>query len=762
MKRKLSEPRSGILTLKYQPEGGDIGENPPRFSWLPANRKNGEYVLQVARDVDFCDIVYVYKNIKRNFFAPDVCFDAGEYFWRYTLEGGEHEYSSVRKFVVTDELIKSPFPSEKDRFANVSTAHPRLWLDSEGIKKFQSELAKNPSHCKFDTFVEKTVLRYADAPFVSQPLPYPGGVRETNHWRASWVSCQEAFNHIRYVGIAGVILQNDTWIAKAKDSLLQATRWDIHGTTSRNYNDECGFKMAIMLAWGYDWLYHYLTEEERAEVRANLEERTAEIVHHAFVESKIHYSLYDSHAVRSVSMCVVPCTIALFGDSERAEGWLSEAVDYYNVLFAPWGGKEGGWSEGPFYWTAAMAFLLDSAGLLKNFTGIDILLRPFMQNTADFPIYCASHDMTARCSFSDHCALEAPPLLKAGFNAREFGVRNGDGVAEWYYQKLAEKGDFDTRAFYSAGWWDFYFCEMVALSNYGKIEATPPTNGRIVKWFKDIGWVALHKDMADEENHIALLTKSSKYGSVSHANPDQNAITLFAFGEALLCETGYYIGFNCSFHRDWRCHTRAHNAIEINEQSQYENLDKTKQLSAVGEILSVEETENYVHIVQDATKAYLHNVPTLEKYTREIYFVDDEYFVIVDDVTLSEDGDVSYYLHSLFPSELKGESVVFAGEKAKAKCEIVLSTAGVESMRVTDEFEGVKESEWQGKEKHHHFQMKTRKGKKHIIVSVICPSKVDEYKEIGTIKDDQGHDIFLYFVNDGKTFPLVIDGDKRY
>lgn len=759
--RKLSEPKSGILTLKYLPDNTEVTENPPRFSWMPCNRENGPYTIEISNHEDFKNIVYRCEAIPQNYFAPDVALAEGKYFWRFTITGGEFDYSSVRTFEITAGIPKTPVGNKNIRLNNMNMAHPRLWLTADTLKNFRKELAKDPSYCKFDVFIEKTAKRYIDHPIPAEPLPYPSGKREILHWRASYSTCQEMFNYIRFVSIAGVVTENEDWIKQAVAATLAAARWDKDGTTSRHYNDECGFRMAGMLAWGFDWLYNYMTEEERSEVKDVLVYRTTDVEHHAFVSSKIHYSLYDSHAVRSIPSVMVPCALALHGEHEKATDWLHRTINYLNVLYTPWGGKDGGWSEGSMYWTTGMAFMLEGVNLLKNATGIDILKRPFFQHTADFPIYCNAHD-TYRASFCDQSSLGNKAILKTGFNARDLAGATGNGVAQWYFEQIAKRESYDDPSFFNVGWWDFYFNETFYLSNYGNIKATPPKSGRNCKWFKDVGWVALHANMDDEANHICLLTKSSPYGSVSHSHGDQNAITLTAFGDTLLAETGYYIGFFASMHKDWRKQSRAHNLITINGKSQYAGFDKTVQLAAVGVVESMTEHENYVHVVEDATAGYLPNVPTLKSYKREIYFIDNEYFVIVDSVELTEPGYVGFHLHSMFEPEIDGERVTFTGPNAKLDAEVVLATAGVKDYYKTDDFEGVDEKEYADLGKQWHYNMSTREAKNHVIVTCLTPSKTAEYKEIGTIKDDQGHDIFLYFTNDGKTFPLVIDGNKRY
>ena len=76
--------------------------------------------------------------------------------------------------------------------------------------------------------------------------------------------------------------------ALAKEWLLEAASWDLMGVTSRAYTDEWAYRVCNTLAWGYDWLYNEMSDDERAMVRASLLVRTRDIAEHAILNAKIH------------------------------------------------------------------------------------------------------------------------------------------------------------------------------------------------------------------------------------------------------------------------------------------------------------------------------------------------------------------------------------------------------------------------------------------------------------------------------------------
>lgn len=761
--KKLFEPECGILTVKYLPDGGVSSENPPRFSWIPSNTENRWYVLNISKEKNFSeDSTLVYKDLPYNFFVPDKYLDNGDYYWRYGLvtENGI-AYSRVREFSIDDTSVKSCIKYYKNRFEDVDLSHPRLWMNNDKIIKFRESLKKNPSYCNFDRFMNSCVKPRLGKQIVSEPARYPDDKRVVHLWRQNYMDCQEAYNHIKFLTVAGVILEDKDIISQAVKALLSVASWDVVGSTGRDYNDECAFRVEEALSWGYDWLYNYMSEQERTIVRKVLFIRTKQVADHAMISSKIHFSLFDSHAIRSLSSAMVPACVAMLGECSEVEYWLNYTVDYLSVLYTPWGGTDGGWAEGGLYWTTGMAYLISALDILKNYTGIDIFKRPFFQQTGSYPLYCFPHD-TYRASFCDQSNLGEKPILKTAFNAREFAGITGNGEYQWYFEQIKKRESYDDTRFFNIGWWDFYFDEMVYLSNYGEVKPTSPKSGRNYKWFKDIGWVAIHKDMDNEENHISFITKSSPYGSVSHSHGDQNSILLFAFGEPLLIESGYYIGFNTSMHRDWRKKTISQNTLLINGQSQYFGMDKTQQLSSTGKILKVEETKNCLYVSEDATNAYKITVPEIKNYTRDIYFVDDTYFILVDSVELESEGYVDFQLHSVFKPEYKDDLYHIKGEKAELSCEIIYVSSGTDKVEILNSFDGVNKEEIKGLPVSYRFKLTTKKSKKHVIVSCIHPKKIDDCNNINVIKDDQGHDVYFYFNNDGKTYTVFVDGNKRY
>lgn len=768
--RKLFQPESGILTVQYAPnEHTQLIENPPRFTWMAAQQEDDRYVLQISSSLDFAEgMTTTFQPILYNLYTPNYALAPGIHYWRYALlleedpsiEGNERsEWSQIRSFNVPVNLQETPLPRREGRYANTERTHPRLWLNTHELKRYRLHVQENTQESGWEEFYEKSVAPWLNRELILEPARYPNNKRMAKLWRQMYMDCQECLYAIRHLSVAGVVLEDTVLLEKAKQWLLHVNDWDIEGTTSRDYNDEAAFRIAGALAWGYDWLYDCLSEDERNSVRINLYRRTEQVASHVIERSKIHQVPYDSHAVRSLSSVLVPCCIALLHEELEATDWLDYTIDYYAGLYSPWGGEDGGWAEGPMYWTTGMAFMTDAMNLLKQYVGIDFYKRPFFQRTGDFPLYCNSPD-TVRASFGDQSTLGDPTSLKTGFNIRQFAGVTGNGLYQWYYEQVKKTDIHADSKFYNYGWWDFRFDELIYRSDYPLIEAIVPTDIPEVRWFRDVGWVAMHHRMDSPEEHIMLLTKSSQYGSISHSHGDQNAFLLHAYGEPLAIESGYYVAYGSTMHKNWRRQTISTNNILINGKGQYAGDHKVLNMAASGTVEEVRSEGAYSYVRSNATAAYQENTPYLDRYVREIYFVNQSYFVVVDSINLSQPGRIDWLFHTIYPMKLSNQAFKVIGEKADMMGRFIYSSSGDVALSQHDQFIDVDPEELHGLANQWHLQASTKEALSHRIVTLLVPMKKGENKYVSYFLDDQDHGVHIYLTDQGLTHK--IDVQKAY
>ena len=758
----LDEPKAGRLTIQYAPVAEtEVAENPPRFMWLPVIEDEAQYVLRISRDAGFTSKdTQVFANIPLNFFTPNVVLAPGNYHWSYavcdTTGRPITSWSTTRSFTISEGLPETPLPSRDDRFAKSTTAHPRLWMTPDRLTDFQKAVKADCEHCTWSTFYEGAVLPWMDCDVMKEPAGYPDHQRTAPVWRKTYIELQELWYAIRHLAIGGTVTKDAAMLARAKDWLLEAASWDPTGVTSRAYTDEWAYRVNNALAWGYDWLYDAMSEEEREVVRSALLERTRDIAEHAILNAKIHLFPYDSHAVRSVSLTLVPACIALLGDDkdDEARDWLDYCIEFLFTVYTPWGDGDGGWAEGTNYWMMGIAYLIDAANRLKSFAGIDIYQRPFFQKTGDFPLFCKAPN-TRRATFGDDSTQGDFPAIKTGLNMRQFAGVTGNGAYQWYCDKNLELNPDTEMAFYNWGWWDTRFDELVYRTDFPTIKATPPEGG--MRHFKGIGWIGIQHAMDDPDEHIQFVFKSSKFGSISHSHGDQNAFCMAGFGEDLAIQSGYYVAFGSTMHRNWRRQTRSKNAILINGKGQYADTDKAKAMAATGRIIEARERDDHIYIKGDATQAYRTMSPEVTLAEREVYFVRNSYFVIIDSVDADTPVSVDFLLHTNGEYDLGKSSFRYTGERAGFYGQVIWSEAGKPELTQETGFPGVDPSEFESQPVSTCLHARYPKATRHRIATLLVPYRLDAPKRIFHFLDDQGYDADLYFTDpEENTFRVVM------
>ena len=747
----LEQPASGRLTLQPSPRpDAPPTENPPRFAWIPDIDSGARYALRLRPMDGPAGAEIIASGLRLNFHTPDHCLPAGRYAWSYALwseadAAPASQWSLDTEFTLADGLLQSPGMTRQNRYGGCNLQHPRLWLAPAEVQAPGRELQGRPDHLGWEQFFATAVKPWIGRTPIAEPQPYPGNQRTTPLWRQMYIDCQELLYAVRHLAIAGKVLDDAELVAQARSWLLHVARFDVRGTTSRDYNDESAFRIVEALAWGYDWFHGDLSEAERREVRDALAARLEAVATHVIDHARIHLFPYDSHAVRSVASVIVPACIALLGEHPRAQEWLDFAVDYYDTLYSPWAGADGGWAEGPHYLTTAMAYLIDAGNMLRKFTGHDIYRRVFFQNTGSFPLYTKAPDTKRNC-FGDDSTLGDLPSMKVGYNIRHFAAVTGDGHLQWYFERICELAKGTENEFYNHGWWSFAFNDLQFRHDWPAVTAVPPRDLPLMKHFQDVGWVGVQRDLHDPDEHLQFTTKCSRFGSISHSHGDQGAFLLFAHGEELAIQSGYYIGFGTSMHRNWRRLTKSKNAILIDGQGQYAGADKALQIKSAGQVLAAtQQADGTVFISLDPSDAYRQNVPYLRSYRRDFHLIRGRHLVVVDQVELDQEGQLQWQLQLMAQPRIGQNSFRHEGERGGLTGEFVFCSSGPVSLSTLEGFDDVDPAEIVGLAPHHRLIATTTKARSHTLVSLLTPYKLGRSERLQHFIDDQGYATHVYF-----------------
>ena len=224
-------------------------------------------------------------------------------------------------------------------------------------------------------------------------------------------------------------------------------------------------------------------------------------------------------------------------------------------------------------------------------------------------------------------------------------------------------------------------------------QARPPTDLPQAIHLRDIGWVAMHSDLANGDRNIMLQFKSSPYGSFNHSHADQNSFVLEAFSHPLLINSGYYPSYGHPHDVKWTRQTRAHNALLVNGKGQgVWNRD------AAGQIIAFATNADFDYTAGTAAAAYRNPsrknaAPELcavdegiVSMVRHVVFVRPNAFVILDEVETEQPASIQFPLHAVNQFEIDEERRIVSIVHDSARARIHLLERGPVAFSQTDKF----------------------------------------------------------------------------
>ncbi len=173
-------------------------------------------------------------------------------------------------------------------------------------------------------------------------------------------------------------------------------------------------EMCTAFAYGYDWLYHWMTPEQRTLIRTNLIEKGLNQVMEDYTDTpsdrKRTYKWYqDKKGDNWQLVCTGGTNLAALaiGDEQDARDIASKVLDYgykraYSFVRRAYSVTDGTYIEGLGYWDYATYYLGLQSSALKTATGTDYGLADYegVRKSAEFVRYMSSNAPTS-FSFGD-------------------------------------------------------------------------------------------------------------------------------------------------------------------------------------------------------------------------------------------------------------------------------------------------------------------------------------------------------------------------
>ena len=511
--------------------------------------------------------------------------------------------------------------------------HPRLFFDRNGLNDLRIKANDGQAKQSFDA-----ALSYA-AWAAGIPFPKPTDYRFDAHLSAIMLLDGRAEN----LAFSWLMTRNEAHARVAKQYLLSVLEW-------KSWQDsrEDDLSMAFMargFSIGYDWLYDYLSPEERT-VFLQVIEKAAGWIYRESVEGKQWWTVaYAQNHLAISHACLGLGGLALMGEHPDAQKWVNLAtlkVERYLDNGSP----DGGWGEGVHYWEYGTRQILVFADALRHVTGKDLYAHWWLHKAWQFPFYSLSPSLQGMINFADS-NYETDLVLDIGVTMLRLAAEYRNGYAQWFAQTVgAVKKDGYDRTPWNFIWYD------------PSVTAIGPADLLRSKLFSGIGWAVLRTGWNESDTLFALRAGSWWV----HTHADQNSFILEAYGERFVIDPGYGWGYSGYYDNvtDPYVGSIGHNTVLVDGVGQDLKHPEKRPLDG-GSIRSFVSAPGYDYVFADASLTYLF---PMQSFTRQVTWVKPLYFVMYDELKSKKASVFSWLLHTVDKIEVNEDTAIIRGGKA--------------------------------------------------------------------------------------------------
>ncbi len=689
---KASFPDYDPLILKPGPAHGvTLATNPPGFHW-PSEEGGEGFILEISRDIQFEESDQLFeKALKKGglipvslsetpiiyqgelswliaglplpLHRPSFELATGDWYWRWrsVLPGNDIQLpSAIRKFTISTQYNEYKVPPLNHLYANIPDSHPRLFIRPGQIDSLRGLLKSSKAHQN----LYARIAEYADSlllvPLNREP-DYRKKGDDRSVWRNYYEQARKSGQVLDFLSFCYLMTGEEKYAERTRVWLLNFARWDIDGPSSLDHIDEVAMPILLNGARAYDWIYDYLNDEDRRIIAEMLAIR-GEQVYKMWRDTDYHFKPYISHSVRLINY-MSQVGVVLYGETPEAKKWLSYLIPIATTFYPPWGGRDGGYSEGPSYWMMYFNYMLQSAHCLKSATGLDVMKKEFYRNNGWYKIYANPYYAKMQ-PFADTGVGSYWPANK--MNLYRLATIYKNPYFRWRAdmsppEKLPVK---ETKI--PTGVMSFFWLDEGPEAVAPKAPDNDLPGARL---FNDIGLVAFHEDLGNPQETYFLL-KSSPFGAWSHIYADQNSFYIQGFGEALAIQSGYYSSYGGPHHQGWTRQTIAHNSILVDGEGQDVGNRETSlgDRASKGKIVEFKMGSGQPGSVDyasgDASEAYKGR---LNKFIRHVYYQRPKDFLIVDELEAPKEVSYDWLLHSLEKMHIDTKNNIVTISKGKAR-----------------------------------------------------------------------------------------------
>ncbi len=512
-------------------------------------------------------------------------------------------------------------PLRADILKTLSAGHPRLLASAQGFAQLKKQVTENPELINWFQTIRQNAIKLLSQPVATYTFTN-GHLLETS---------RRVVDKIYTLSLAYKLDGEPQYASRAWQELQAVANFS--DWNPKHFLDTA--EMTSACAIGYDWLYEFLTVDQRTVVRNA-------ILNKGLKEALAAYNGTSSYAMWWVKARTNWGTVChggigmgalAIGDEEptiagdviyQGLGFLR---DYAYTPFAP----EGGYNEGPAYWDYALTYLATYLAALETAQGSDFGLSdlPGISETGLFSTYIKGATGKA-FNYGD-----GDDTLKTSANMFWLSRRFNRPLYSWQHRKEG------TASPLGVFWYD-------PRSESSNVAVLP-----LDKYYSQLE-VSSHRSAWENYNALSIGFKAGD-NKASHGHLDIGSFVLDALGQRWVPDLGadsYALPgyFDSQRWTYYRCRAEGHNTLVINPDSAADQIP-----TAVAKIIRFTTNTQRAFSIADMTPAYAQKA---QKVWRGIGLFENRTRVIVqDEITSSTPAKVWWFMHTSVTPTLSSDGL---------------------------------------------------------------------------------------------------------
>jgi hypothetical protein len=514
--------------------------------------------------------------------------------------------------------------------ASPDMTHPRLLFTPSDLQALR-EKVKNG----FPQRVWTAVLAAAEE---AMPVMHPVDLSQVHD---PYGEIQTAATHIEYLSFAYLMTNDTRYAAKVKEIMWVVLNWNewIAGGFDPETSGICLFAgiASTAIAIGYDWLYGYLTNDERVFVQQRAAEKGAGALYEATIQGRTDWFSHPYNIWAAVYSGMGLLGLAFLGEHPDAPKWLDMATSKIQKYLA-FGGSNGGWGEGLHYYLFALEEAVLFVDSLRRVTGQNLYESSFLKETLYFPIYLYTPGLKRHANFGDTWQSPDEELGRTAELALRLSSEYKNGYGQEFFNQVRKEYEFEEGRFA----WKWAVGPFVIIWYDASMVPTPLDKLPLSRLFEGLGWVIVRSGWGSYDAYLAFKSGPNW----NHGHADQNNFIFEALGEPLIVDLGAGVYSTAYWESmDYHVTSLGHNVILFDGQGQVDPRPTAGKQTPSGKIMAFQSyagSESYEYMVGDASSAYQWQ----SKFIRQIVFVQHRFLVILDSMTTFRPSHFQWLAHT--------------------------------------------------------------------------------------------------------------------